>query len=77
MDLSKVPKESIGKVHTCTLTKTLGGYSLAHYKNWSTFNGEKFCGVLLDGTMDRFKADKICKARILNFFKNQVQCSSL
>ena len=49
----KIPKESIGKVHTCTLTNPT---------NWSSLNGDKFCGVKI-GTETRLNADKACKER--------------
>ena len=49
----EIPKESIGKVHSCTLPNPT---------NWSSLNGDKFCGVKI-GTENRLNADKACKER--------------
>ena len=65
-DMSKVPKESIGIVNSCTL------YTHTHFKTWTTLNGEKFCGVENMDHMDRSTADKFCKAKVTFFLKRWV-----
>ena len=67
-DMSKVPKELIGKVNSCTLKNP---------KTWSTFKGKQFCGVeqrtnskevlYPDDYFDRLTADKTCKAKVNTF----------
>ena len=67
-DMSKVPKESIGKVNSCTLKNP---------KTQSTFKGKQFCGVeqrtnpkevlYPDDYFDRLTADKTCKAEVNTF----------
>ena len=49
----KIPKETIGKVHICTLSNPI---------SWSSLNGDKFCGVKI-GKEARLNADKACKER--------------
>ena len=65
--MSKVPKKSIGLVNACTLYNP---------KNWSTLNGEQFCGVekreepskviYSNDLFDRMTADKMCKAKVIS-----------
>ena len=64
--MSKVPKKSIGLVNACTLYNP---------KNWSTLNGEQFCGVekrqepdkviYAYDMFDPITADKMCKAKVI------------
>ena len=48
-----ISKESIGKVHTCTLSNPT---------NWSSLNGDSFCGVKI-GRDTWLNANKACKER--------------